>query len=112
MISASVKKSRSRTFIGCSGLLAGSVQRVQVEDFRIEPDVAVEGGRGRRLDAGDGGAVQLEVLDALIRLVRALVVVDLPVRAGERQRAPSEHLVDGEQLVFPSELAAPGALES
>src|SRR5689334_15695031 len=117
MISGSVKKSRSSTFIGCllarrraESLFPRSIQGVHVEDCWIELDVRIEG-RGRvRLDAGDGRAAQLEVLDALVRLVRALVVVHLPVRPGEGDRIPRQDLVRGEQLVLPSVLVDPGSL--
>src|SRR5262245_9176719 len=129
MISGSVKKSRSSTFTGCllprcrtesrargpsaswgcaAWLFPRSGESVQGEDGGRELDVRVEGGGWVRLDAGDGGAVQLEVLDALVRLVRALVVVHLPVRTGEGDRIPAEDLVDGEQVVSPPELADPG----
>src|SRR5262245_51289848 len=114
MISGSVKKSRSSTFIGWllprRRLFPRSGQSVQVEDGWIELDVGVEGGIRTRLDAGHGGAIHLEVLDALVGLVRTLVVVHLPVRAGEGDRIPSQDLVDGEQFVLPSELTDPGAL--
>src|SRR6185369_14520890 len=78
-------------------LFTAAREGVDVEDAGIELDAAVEAGGGARLDAGDGGAVQLDVLDALVGLVRTLVVVHLAGRAGEGERVPSHDLVDGEE---------------
>src|SRR5262249_27204612 len=54
---------------------------------------------------------ELQVLDGLVGLVPALVVVDLAARPREGQGIPPHDLVDGEQLVLPSELAVPRSLE-
>src|SRR5262249_27253946 len=90
--------------------LAESGERVDVVESGIDGAAKPEARFGARLDSGDRGAVHLDVLDALVGLVRSLVVVDLAARPGERQRVPRHHLMDREQLAVPSELAAPCTL--
>src|SRR5262249_5569744 len=110
MVARSTHAAGESTASRPAALLAVTGEGVDVEDGRIELDPPVEPRGGARRDAGDGGAVHLDVLRDLVRHVGTLVVVDLAAGPGRRDGVPCHHLERVQQLTLPREFAVPGTL--